>query len=188
MRAVWVEVPQHVLDERRRLGLDHRDEVWEGTLHMVPPASSSHGEVQAGLAWALTAAARARGWKVLNEPGVFDPGWPDDGNYRVPDVVVADPVRIEHKGVIARAEIAIEVRSPNDESYDKLPFYEAMGCQEVWIVHPDDRRAEVWHLVDGRLVETDGTRSTVLDARLATIDVGAEPRLRITVDGETFDV
>lgn len=30
------------LEERRRLGLDGRDEVWEGILHMVPAAAFEH--------------------------------------------------------------------------------------------------------------------------------------------------
>jgi hypothetical protein len=32
-----LEVPQAMLDERQRLGLDGRDEMWDGELHMVPP-------------------------------------------------------------------------------------------------------------------------------------------------------
>ena len=39
MRAVMLDVPESLLDERRRLGLDVFDEVWEGVLHMVPPPS-----------------------------------------------------------------------------------------------------------------------------------------------------
>jgi hypothetical protein len=34
-----LDVPGSLLDERRRLGLDVVDEVWEGVLHMVPPPS-----------------------------------------------------------------------------------------------------------------------------------------------------
>ena len=36
MRAVLLEVPEAMLDERRRLGHDGRDEMWDGVLHMVP--------------------------------------------------------------------------------------------------------------------------------------------------------
>lgn len=31
-----------LLAERERLGLDRRDEVWEGVLHMIPPPSTRH--------------------------------------------------------------------------------------------------------------------------------------------------
>lgn len=32
-----MEVPEAMLAERRRLGLDRRDEMWNRVLHMVPP-------------------------------------------------------------------------------------------------------------------------------------------------------
>jgi hypothetical protein len=31
-----------MLDERRRLGQDVRDEMWDGVLHMVPPPGGAH--------------------------------------------------------------------------------------------------------------------------------------------------
>lgn len=37
MRAVLLEVPEGMLAERCQLGLDGRDEVWDGVLYMVPP-------------------------------------------------------------------------------------------------------------------------------------------------------
>jgi hypothetical protein len=37
MRVVWLEAPGGLLEERRRLGLDIRDEMWDGVLHVVPP-------------------------------------------------------------------------------------------------------------------------------------------------------
>ncbi|MGI9120683.1 MAG: hypothetical protein ACR2G7_11290 [Acidimicrobiales bacterium] len=42
MRAVLLEAPQSLLEERRRLGLDIFDEMWEGVLHMVPPPGGPH--------------------------------------------------------------------------------------------------------------------------------------------------
>jgi hypothetical protein len=35
VRAVMLEVPQALLDERRAHGLDKSDEMWDGELHMV---------------------------------------------------------------------------------------------------------------------------------------------------------
>jgi hypothetical protein len=37
-----LEAPQALLDERRRLGLDRRDEMWDGVLHVVPPPKDAH--------------------------------------------------------------------------------------------------------------------------------------------------
>ena len=40
-----LEVPQALLDERRRKGLDASDEMWDGELHIVPSASERHQAV-----------------------------------------------------------------------------------------------------------------------------------------------
>jgi len=40
VRVVFLEAPEQLLAERRRLGLDGRDEMWEGELHRVVLCSS----------------------------------------------------------------------------------------------------------------------------------------------------
>ncbi len=39
MKAVILEVDAAMLAERRSKGLDHRDEMWPGVLHLVPSAN-----------------------------------------------------------------------------------------------------------------------------------------------------
>lgn len=60
-RAVLLEVPQGLLEERRRKGLDVWDEVWDGVLHMVPPPSGVHQRFAFRLGVALDPLARAKG-------------------------------------------------------------------------------------------------------------------------------
>jgi len=36
MKAVIAEVPEDILQQRKRTGADRWDEVWEGVLHMAP--------------------------------------------------------------------------------------------------------------------------------------------------------
>jgi len=36
MRAVMLDVPEALVEERRRLGIDGFDEMWEGELHSIP--------------------------------------------------------------------------------------------------------------------------------------------------------
>jgi hypothetical protein len=51
MRVVMLEAPQEVqamLAERRKLGLDGRDEMRDGVLHMVPPAGGPHQRLARG--------------------------------------------------------------------------------------------------------------------------------------------
>lgn len=77
----------------------------------------------------------------------------------------------------------VEIRSPRDESYRKFPFYVAVGVREVLVLHPADRRAELFRLVDGELRPVgparDGLHCEVLDVWLTTVD-GA---LQIVWDG-----
>lgn len=46
MRGVMLEVPEHILEERRISGADQWDEVWEGVLHMVPPPNVEHQDCE----------------------------------------------------------------------------------------------------------------------------------------------
>ena len=39
MKAVMANVPEHILEWRRRTGADQWDEMWEGVLHMAPSPS-----------------------------------------------------------------------------------------------------------------------------------------------------
>lgn len=148
------------LEERRRLGLDKRDEVWNGVLHVVPPASTHHQRFERDLEITLLPIATALGLDVIHEVGVFDRvgNWK---NFRAPDVVVAAPAFISDRGIEARAEIVIEVLSPDDDSRKKFDFYAGCGIPELWLVHPITRAIEVYVLGAGAYAEqpvaADGT-------------------------------
>ena len=89
VRAVLVPpLDQQLLAERRRLGHDRFDEMWEGVLHMVPPPSSRHQGHETRLIVLLAPRVEARGLVLLAEAGLFDPAVPDGSSYRQPDVVV----------------------------------------------------------------------------------------------------
>jgi Uma2 family endonuclease len=151
MRALLLEVPQAMLDERRRLGHDKHDEMWDGVLHMVPPAGGPHQKRGSRLMSRLIRLAEPLGLDATYETGVFEPGRND--NYRVPDNVVFRPSSFSERGVEGRAELVVEFRSPNDESYEKLPFYASMEVQEVLIL--DKSHVDLRHLVDGAYVPTE---------------------------------
>ena len=69
MRAVMLDVPESLLDERRRQGLDVFDEVWEGVLHMVPPPSGEHQRLELELGSAfLSAPPSGGGWSRRMRP------------------------------------------------------------------------------------------------------------------------
>src|SRR5215213_10128647 len=146
VRAVMVEVPLHLLEERRRLGQDRRDEMWEGVLHMVPAPAGRHQLLNARLVAALLPLAEARGLLALVEAGLLRPGAVET-SYRVPDSVIARP---EHyspdHGIIGPAELVVELRSPGDETTEKLPFYAELGCREVLVLDPRTAGVELYAL------------------------------------------
>lgn len=140
MRAVWLGVPESFLEERRRLGLDTRDELWEGVLHMVPPPAWRHSVIQGHLYSALLQIARRRGLDGACEGGVFAA----EKNWRVPDIVFARAeAAAESVPRLDGAELVVEILSPDDESRDKLPFYAKVGVREVWLVEPATREVEL---------------------------------------------
>lgn len=176
MRAVWIDVPEHFLEERHRLGHDKKDELWEGVLHMVPTPSRIHGSVTTGLAVALSRIAERRGMVVDGSiPGVYS----SENNWRIPDVVVALPAHESKRG-FEGAELVVEVLSPNDESRDKFPFYAKVGVREIWLVEPSNRATELHELVGGEYraipFVVGVARSRVLGIEVCVVDDRLELR------------
>jgi Uma2 family endonuclease len=174
MKAVMLEVPESLLAERRRTGADRWDEVWEGVLHMVPPPSYKHQAFGSELFLALAPLAKVRGLKPTYETGVFRPGW-GEKDYRQPDLVFALASHVSERGIEGAAELVVEILSPGDETYEKLPFYSALGMREVLIVNPTTRAVELHVLREGRLEKAtpDGEgalASGVLGVRFRTVD------------------
>ncbi len=146
-----LEIEPGILDRRRRSGADCWDEMWEGTLHMPPMPNRSHQELELALgAWLKTHWAGPRGCKVYPPINLALPGrWPDD--YRIPDLVLLAPDRfhIDHNEYFEGGPtVVVEIRSPGDESYEKLPFYAQLHVPEVWIIDRDTRRPEVFRLLN----------------------------------------
>jgi Uma2 family endonuclease len=180
MRAVLLQPPQSFLDERRRTGADRWDEVWQGVLHMVPPSSNWHQCFGTKLLVALVPVAEALGLEASYKTGLFRPG-AGESDYRVPDLVVSRPEARSKRGVEGRAELVVELLSEDDESREKLPFYESLGVQEVLLVDPESREVEFYVLRGGKLhvVLPDaegGVRSQVLGIAFKPI---AGPKLRV---------
>ncbi len=171
MRAVLVNA-ESVLEQRRRLDIDRQDERWEGEWHFVNPPKLWHPRLNTDMAFALTPRAHAVGLVVYCESaGIFA----DAEDWRVPDQVYARPDHELEEGLTG-AELVVEVRSPDDESYAKLPFYAARGITEAMIVHRD-RRVELYRLgEDGTYQAVKDGRSLVLGVTFTTVD---GPRLRI---------
>lgn len=150
------------LARRRTLGQDRFDEVWEGNYHVAPPGPHPyHGIVDNELGVALNPYARRRG---LVGCITFNLGSPED--YRVPDrgylTEVADG------SFLPTAVVVVEILSPDDESFAKLPFYAAHGVLEVLVAHPTERWVRCYDLRQDPPLELD--RSHCLDVSMATLE------------------
>jgi Uma2 family endonuclease len=142
-----------LLERRRRTGLDRLDEVWQGVLHMVPAPSGEHAYLAQQLAELLGPPARAAG--LIPAIGEFNLGDSDD-DFRVPDGGLH---RGRPTGVWqSTAALVLEIVSPGDESWKKLPFYAARHVDEVLIVDPRERSVSWLELEDGeyRPIERSG--------------------------------
>ena len=153
MKAVMPEIPQHILEWRKRTGVDQWDEMWEGVVHMPPVPNRTHQEFEWALeAWLRRNWARPRGNKVYHQINVASVGgWPND--YRIPDLVLLTPDRfsIDHNEYFeGPPTVVVEIHGPGDEAYEKMPFYAKLGVPEAWIIDRDAKVPEVYVLKGGQ--------------------------------------
>ncbi len=189
MRAVLVDVPESLLEERRRAGVDVWDEVWEGMLHMVPAPSGHHQRFGLRLGATLLPLADDRGLVASHETGLYRPG-AGQSDYRVPDLVFARPDNASDRGVEGRAELVVEILSPGDETYEKLDFYADVDVQEVLVADPESCRIELFMLGGRRLHATLPDSSGSVTARslgvsFSTVD---GPKLHLSWPGGAAEV
>jgi len=137
MRGVLIDIPASLIAERQRLGLDRYDEVWEGAYHMPPDPTVDHQSFVIVLAHALFDQAVAAGLVVTPGLHLCHPSHPLR-DYRIPDVAIIDrDPRFDVNGgfgVSGGVHLAIEIRSPNDESYAKVGFYAERGARRLLII------------------------------------------------------
>ena len=133
-----------LLERRRRAGVDRRDEVWQGVLHMVPGPSFEHARISQQLAELLGPPARAVG--LLAAMGEFNLG-ESEHDFRIPDGGLHRPGAA---GVwLHTAALVVEILSPDDESWQKLAFYAEHQVDEVLLVDPAERTVTWLALNDG---------------------------------------
>ncbi len=130
-----------LLYRRKQLGLDRADEMWEGVLHVNPTPHGRHGRVLQQLTEIFGPLAHAAGLIPMAD---FNLG--TKGNYRVPDsgMLRPGPDRLYYP----TAALVVEILSPEDESWAKLPFYAAHDVDEVLIVDPKKREVH-WLALQG---------------------------------------
>lgn len=121
---------------------------------MIPAAGIVHSLVAQQLAVLLDAPARARGLVVGLE---FNLG--AKNNYRVPDLGVHSEPGLGTR--VSTAKIVVEIISPHDETWEKLPFYAQHGVDELLVVDPINHSVAWLALRDAEYRPAD--RSEILD-------------------------
>lgn len=187
MRAVIVHLGEEELADRRSKGLDRRDEMWEGVLHMTPAPSYEHQRILDEMMEFLRPRLRkTRRGTIVSGINVFREV-STTSNYRIPDLTFVAAGR-EHvlRGDGVRGEgpdAVIEIRSPEDETYDKLPFYAALAVREVIVCDRDSKKPEIFRLAGSEYLavqsDPDGwVTADTLSVRFRRLDE-IPPRLRI---------
>ena len=155
MKVVTHDIPRRWLEEHKNSEAAQRDEMWEGVLHMPPMPSGMHQDFADDLReylkrrWAKPNGGFARREANLTTPE-DEEHW--TRNFRIPDVVLvsADRLHIDKDDyLVGPPLVVVEVRSPGDETFEKLPFYAALGVPEVWVFDRDTRAPELRALVAG---------------------------------------
>ena len=179
MKAIILQVDEEELARRKLTGIDRYDEMWEGVLHMAPAPAYEHQRIVTGIDRFLGPLCEGHGRGVLALGiNVFaDASGSQD--YRIPDfsfvtagrehIVAPDGIRGSGPDAV------IEIRSPEDETYDKLPFFARLGVREVIVVQRDSRETEIYRLAGSQYVavarDLQGwARSDVLKVRFTRTD------------------
>lgn len=131
-----------LLERRRRTGVDRFDEVWDGVLHIVPAPGDRHALIEWQLPRLLGPPADRAG---LLLSGQFNLGQAE--NYRVPDGGLH---RAGGWGTYATtAALVVEIVSPGDETWEKVPFFAAHDVDEILIVDSTAREVHWLAFVKG---------------------------------------
>lgn len=149
---------QSLVLHRRRTGTGRLDECWEGVWHLTDPGRTHQrlaGQIYRVHAEVVEDAGRGSAWISINVTD-REVRWLE--NHRCPDGAVILPGNqgrwIGERNAAAfwgGPDLVLEILSPGDDSYEKLPFYAERGVREVLIVDPETRRPELWRL-EGRVL------------------------------------
>ncbi|MGO9955001.1 MAG: Uma2 family endonuclease [Solirubrobacteraceae bacterium] len=148
-----------LLERRRRLGQDRWDEERDGVFYMNPlaqlraSAAEPAGGRDPGPARQRRRARRGRRRRERRRAGQLrdprrEPAPPGAGGTYVPT-----------------AALAIEIVSPDEDTWEKLPLYARRGVEELAIVDPRERRVTWLALdVDGEYGDVENSRVIELSA------------------------
>lgn len=151
------DLAEELIADRRARGADHHDEVWEGVYMMSPLADDEHQFITGRIHTILDLVIGLPGLGVIR-PGVNVSDLRRDWtkNYRCPDVAVrleGGRAEIRDSYWLGGPDFLVEVVSPDDQTYEKLPFYESIGTREALVIERRPWTLLLYRLTHGKLVE-----------------------------------
>ncbi|MEK6261694.1 MAG: Uma2 family endonuclease [Planctomycetota bacterium] len=162
---------QRSLIRRRRLRQEDRyDEVWDGVYVMNAQPNNVHQSLVSRLTFVFESVIGQPGLgMVLPGTNVSDRAKNWKKNYRCPDVAVF----LNGTKAINREthwqggpDLAVEIASPQDQTWEKIEFYASVGTRELIIVDRAPWAIELYRLSGSQLSlvgRTDIDSSTVLE-------------------------
>jgi Uma2 family endonuclease len=178
---------ESILAQRRARGQDRWDEVWDGVWHMAPAPNIEHQRIEAELLIVFKEVVERGGLGlVFHEVNVADRerGMED---FRIPDLVVVLPesrAQVRETFIAGGPDFIVEIHSPGDETYEKLPWYAGQGVREALIIHRDSKAQTLYRLEGGQLIEVASSpvpvESELLPLRFELLEESGNPRLRIS--------
>ena len=182
---------RRLLRDRRRMGGDRYDEVWNGVYVMSPIADNEHQGLGTNLVYAFKSALpESPDLFVFQGTNVSDRTEDWRKNYRCPDVAVflpGNPAEDRGSHWLGGPDFAIEILSRGDRSRKKFDFYKNVGVRELLLVSRRPWRLELYRSEgdDWTLVGTSSsTASEVLASDVLSMTfrlVSGEPRPTIEV-------
>lgn len=141
--------------QRKRLGLDKWDEVWDGVLVVGTMPNTQHQDIATELVYAFrTVVDRPAGDRVHPGANVSDRKKSWKKNYRCPDVVVclagghATDCDTHWFG---GPDFLVEIVSPGEDPQLKFDFYAKIKTRELLVVDRDPWAVELYQLRRGKL-------------------------------------
>lgn len=153
MRVVMPVAIPEVIRFRERTGANRFDEMWQGVLHMTPSPSFHHqSHASRILSFFVEVWCPGTGGAAVMQVNVSTQDrW--DQDYRIPDISVMRPEHVPRdEAMFVRPTVLFEIRSPGDETYEKLSFYAAVGVEAVVVVERDTKAVQVFALVGGNFL------------------------------------
>jgi Uma2 family endonuclease len=146
---------ESLIAERKRLGQDRYDEVWEGIYRMAPAPNTLHARIVSYLSAFFQSGIDAKGLgQVLIGINVSDRVKAWDKNYRIPDLsVILNGGIAEDRDTfwLSGPDFVVEVCSPDEDPHEKIDFYESVGVREMLVINRATWKIELFRLTGDKL-------------------------------------